>query len=127
MTRICFNSAIDGHLMEKCLVPNMGSNKVASIAANNGSGRAVVTFWSEAVKNKGGRVVLSEYHTPGEINFSPSLTKISTSGADSIIITSDPQTASHRKLSSSRREPMPVSEGQEFFQGHHVPQQLFPR
>ncbi len=93
--RICSNSAIDGHLMEKYLVPTLGFSKVAFMVANNDFGRAVVTFWSEAVKNKGGKVVLNEYHTPGEINFSPSLTKISTSGANSIIITSDIQTASN--------------------------------
>ena len=93
--RICSNSAIDGQLMEKYLVPVLGFRNVAFMVANNDFGRAVVTFWSEAIKNKGGKVVLSEYHTPGEINFAPSLTKISTSGADSIIITSDIQTASN--------------------------------
>jgi branched-chain amino acid transport system substrate-binding protein len=93
--RICSNSAIDGLLMEKYLVPTLGLTKVAFMAANNDFGRAVVTFWGEAVKKKGGTVVLTEYHAPGEINFAPSLTKISTSGADSIIITSDIQTASN--------------------------------
>jgi branched-chain amino acid transport system substrate-binding protein len=93
--RICSNSAIDAMLMEKYLVPVLGFKKVAFMAANNDFGRAVVTFWGEAVKKKGGTVVLNEYHAPGEINFAPSLTKIATSGADSIIITSDIQTASN--------------------------------
>src|SRR5699024_7052404 len=58
-------------------------------------GRAVVSNWSRVLEPQGTEIVAVEYHKPGETNFSPTLTKIKNSGADSIVITSDITTASN--------------------------------
>lgn len=93
--RIASNSKIDADAMQPHLVKKLGFKKVAFIAANNDFGRAVVTNWQRALTAEGATVVATEYHKPGETNYSPTLTKIKNSGADTIIITSDVTTASN--------------------------------
>ena len=93
--RISSNSKIDANALQPYLVKKLGFHKVAFMAANNDFGRAVVTNWSRVLTPQGATVVATEYHKPGETNFSPTLTKIKNSGADTIVITSDVTTASN--------------------------------
>lgn len=93
--RISSNSKIDADTLQPYLVKNLGLHKVAFMAANNDFGRALVSNWTRALKAEGGNIVATEYHKPGETNFSPTLTKIKNSGADSIVITSDVTTVSN--------------------------------
>lgn len=93
--RIASNSKIDADALKPYLVKKLGFKKVAFMAANNDFGRAVVNNWQRVLGPEGGTVVATEYHKPGETNFSPTLTKIKNSGADTIVITSDVTTASN--------------------------------
>ena len=93
--RTSSNSKIDADALQPYLVKKLGFHKVAFMAANNDFGRAVVTNWSRVLTPQGATVVATEYHKPGETNFSPTLTKIKNSGADTIVITSDVTTASN--------------------------------
>jgi branched-chain amino acid transport system substrate-binding protein len=93
--RISSNSKIDADALKPYLVKKLGLTKVAFMAANNDFGRAVVNNWSRVLPPEGATVVATEYHKPGETNFAPTLTKIKSSGADSIVITSDSRTLSN--------------------------------
>jgi len=93
--RISSNSKIDADVLAPHLVKDLELNKVAFMAANNDFGRAVVSNWSRVLKPQGAEIVAAEYHKPGETNFSPTLTKIKNSGADTIVITSDVTTVSN--------------------------------
>lgn len=93
--RIASNSKIDADALKPYLVEKLGLHKVAFMAANNDFGRAVVSNWSRVLTPQGATIVATEYHKPGETNFSPTLTKIKNSGADSIVITSDSSTLSN--------------------------------
>jgi branched-chain amino acid transport system substrate-binding protein len=93
--RISSNSKIDADTLKPYLVKKLGLTKVAFMAANNDFGRAIVNNWSRVLPSEGGIVVTAEYHKPGETNFAPTLTKIKSSGADSIVITSDVTTVSN--------------------------------
>ena len=93
--RTSSNSKIDADALQPYLVKKLGFHKVAFMAANNDFGRAVVTNWSRVLTPQGATVVATEYHKPGETNFSPTLTKIKNSGADTIVITSDSSTLSN--------------------------------
>jgi branched-chain amino acid transport system substrate-binding protein len=93
--RISSNSKIDADVLQPYLVKKLSLRKVVFMAANNDFGRAVVSNWTRALTAEGGATVSAEYHKPGETNFSPTLTKIKNSGADSIVITSDITTVSN--------------------------------
>jgi branched-chain amino acid transport system substrate-binding protein len=93
--RTSSNSKIDADVLQPYMVKDLGFKKVAFMAANNDFGRAVVTYWTRALTPQGATIVATEYHKPGETNFSPTLTKIKNSGADTIVITSDVTTASN--------------------------------
>jgi len=93
--RIASNSKIDADALRPYLVKTLGLHKVAFMAANNDFGRAVVNNWTRVLTAEGATVVAAEYHKPGEANFSSTLTKIKSSGADTIVITSDSSTLSN--------------------------------
>jgi branched-chain amino acid transport system substrate-binding protein len=93
--RIASNSKIDADALQPYLVKTLGFHKVAFMAANNDFGRAVVNNWQRVLTPQGATIVATEYHKPGETNFSSTLTKIKSSGADTIVITSDSSTLSN--------------------------------
>lgn len=93
--RTSSNSKIDANVLGPHLVKDLGLNKVAFMAANNDFGRAVVSNWTRVLTPQSAQIVATEYHKPGETNFSPTLTKIKNSGADTIVITSDVTTVSN--------------------------------
>jgi len=93
--RISSNSQIDADALRPHLVKDLGLKKLAFMAANNDFGRAVVSNWTRVAEAEGATVAAVEYHKPGETNFSPTLTKIKGSGADSLVITSDSSTLSN--------------------------------
>jgi len=93
--RTSSNSKIDADALGPYMVRDLHMKKVAFMAANNDFGRAVVSNWTRVLKPQGAEIVATEYHKPGETNFSPTLTKIKGSGADSIVITSDVTTVSN--------------------------------
>jgi len=93
--RTSSNSKIDADALAPHMTRDLHMKKVAFMAANNDFGRAVVTNWTRVLKPQGAEIVATEYHKPGETNFSPTLTKIKGSGADSIVITSDVTTVSN--------------------------------
>jgi len=93
--RTSSNSKIDADVLGPHLVKDLGLNKVAFMAANNDFGRAVVSNWTRVLTPQNAQIVATEYHKPGETNFSPTLTKIKNSGADTIVITSDVTTVSN--------------------------------
>lgn len=93
--RTASNSKIDADVLGPHLVKDLGLKNVAFMAANNDFGRAVVSNWTRVLEPQGAKIVAAEYHKPGETNFSPTLTKIKNSSADTIVITSDVTTVSN--------------------------------
>jgi branched-chain amino acid transport system substrate-binding protein len=85
--RFTSNNDIDGLLMEPYLVPKLGFKKVAYLAVNNDWGRSMVKATTEIMKKTGGEVVMAEYCGGAEANFTPMLTRIKSSGADTLFIT----------------------------------------
>jgi branched-chain amino acid transport system substrate-binding protein len=85
--RFTSNNDIDGLLMEPYLVPKLGFKKVAYLAINNDWGRSMVKATSEIMKKTGGEVSMVEYCAGAEANFTPMLTRIKNSGADTMFIT----------------------------------------
>jgi branched-chain amino acid transport system substrate-binding protein len=85
--RFTSNNDIDGLLMEKYLVPKLGFKKAAYLAVNNDWGRSMVKAVSEIMKKTGGEVIMAEYCGGAEANFTPMLTRIKNSGADTMFIT----------------------------------------
>lgn len=93
--RTASNSKIDADVLKPHLVKDLGLGSVAFMAANNDFGRAVVSNWTRVLEPQGVKIVAAEYHKPGETNFSPTLTKIKNSNADTVVITSDVTTVSN--------------------------------
>lgn len=93
--RIASNSRMDADILRPYLVKDLGLKRVAFMAANNDFGRAVVSNWTRVLEQEGAQVVAAEYHKPGEMNFSPTLTKIKNMEADTLVITSDSSTLSN--------------------------------
>lgn len=89
--RFTSHNDIDGALMEKYLVPKLGFKKVAYMAVNNDWGRSMAKAVSEIMERTGGEVLFVEYFSPAESNYTPILTKIKASGADTIFITTSMQ------------------------------------
>ena len=85
--RFTSNNDIDGELMAKYLVPKLGFKKSAYLAVNNDWGRSMAKAVSAIMKKTGGKVITVEYCAGNETNFTPLLTRIKNSGADSLFIT----------------------------------------
>ena len=89
--RFTSNNDIDGALMEKYLVPKLGFKKAAYMAVNNDWGRSMAKAVSEIMEKTGGKVLFVEYFSPAETNYTPMLTRIKASEADTLIITTSIQ------------------------------------
>ena len=89
--RFTSNNDIDGALMEKYLVPKLGFKKAAYLAVNNDWGRSMYKATSMIMKKTGGEVMLVEYFSPAETNYTPMLTKIKNSNVDTLFITTSIQ------------------------------------
>jgi len=85
--RFTSDNDIDGELMAKYLVPKLGYKKAAYLAVNNDWGRSMSKAVSEIMDKTGGKVITVEYCAGNEANFTPLLTRIKNSGADSLFIT----------------------------------------
>jgi branched-chain amino acid transport system substrate-binding protein len=85
--RFTSNNDTDGVLMGEYLVPKLGFKKVAYLAVNNDWGRSMAKATSEIMKNTGGEVIMVEYCAASEANFTPVLTRIKNSPADTMFIT----------------------------------------
>jgi branched-chain amino acid transport system substrate-binding protein len=73
--------------MGEYLVPKLGFKKVGYLAVNNDWGRSMAKATSEIMKNTGGEVIMVEYCAASEANFTPVLTRIKNSPADTMFIT----------------------------------------
>jgi branched-chain amino acid transport system substrate-binding protein len=89
--RFTSNNDIDGALMEKYLVPKLGFKKAAYLAVNNDWGRSMAKAISSIMEKTGGKVLFVEYASPAETNFTPMLTRIKASEADTLFITTSIQ------------------------------------
>ena len=85
--RFTSNNDIDGALMGKYLVPKLGFKKAAYLAVNNDWGRSMAKAVTKIMKDTGGDVNMVEYCAGSEANFTPMLTRIKNSGADTMFIT----------------------------------------
>lgn len=70
-------------------LPELGMEKVFFLAVNNDWGRGSVEDITPALEEMGAEVVGTEYYEQTNENFSPLLTAVGSSGADSVIITTD--------------------------------------
>lgn len=75
--------------IREALVGELGFEKVFFMGVNNDWGRGSVADFTPAVEDGGGTVSGAEFFEQGEENFSPILTKIQNSDADSVVITTD--------------------------------------
>lgn len=89
--RFTSNNDVDGALMEKYLVPKLGFKKAAYMAVNNDWGRSMAKAVSEIMEKTGGKVLFVEYFSAAETNYTPMLTRIKASEADTLIITTSIQ------------------------------------
>jgi branched-chain amino acid transport system substrate-binding protein len=89
--RFTSHNDIDGALMEQYLVPKLGFKKAAYIAVNNDWGRSMASAISKIMEKTGGKVQLVEYASAGETNYTPILTRIKASEADTMFITTSIQ------------------------------------
>ena len=89
--RFTSHNDIDGALMEQYLVPKLGFKKAAYIAVNNDWGRSMANAISKIMEKTGGKVQLVEYASAGETNYTPILTRIKASEADTLFITTSIQ------------------------------------
>jgi branched-chain amino acid transport system substrate-binding protein len=81
-------SRMEAEGLEKFL-PKMGFTKVAFMAVNNDWGRGAAEEFSKVVKKNGGSVVTTEIINADATDFLTQLTKIKSSEANAIIITTD--------------------------------------
>lgn len=89
--RFTSHNDIDGALMEQYLVPKLGFKKAAYIAVNNDWGRSMANAVSKIMEKTGGKVLLVEYASAGETNYTPILTRIKASEVDTMFITTSIQ------------------------------------
>ncbi len=87
--RISPTSRMEAEGVEKHLVPKMGFTKVAFLPVNNDWGRGAAKEFATVVKRSGGKVVMTEVINQEATDFLTQLTKIKSSDANSIIITTD--------------------------------------
>ena len=85
--RFTSHNDVDGELMAKYLVPKLGFKKSAYLAVNNDWGRSMAKAVSAIMQKTGGEVINVEYCAGSEANFTPMLTRIKNSGADSMFVT----------------------------------------
>jgi branched-chain amino acid transport system substrate-binding protein len=89
--RFTSHNDIDGALMEEYLVPKLGFKKVAYLAVNNDWGRSMANAVTKMMDKTGGKVLFVEYASVAETNFTPMLTRIKSSEADTMILTTSIQ------------------------------------
>ena len=82
-------SRMEAQGLEKILVPKMGFSKVAFMAVNNDWGRGAAEEFATVVKQTGGAVVTTEIINADATDFLTQLTKIKSSEANGLIITTD--------------------------------------
>jgi branched-chain amino acid transport system substrate-binding protein len=87
--RISPTSRMEAEALEKCLVPKLGFTKVAFLAVNNDWGRGAAKEFTSVIERSGGKVVATDFINQDQTDFLTQLTKIKSSGADSIVVTSD--------------------------------------
>jgi len=87
--RISATSRMEAEGLEKYLVSKMGFTKVACLSVNNDWGRGAAEEFGKVVKRTGGSVVTTEIINADATDFLTQLTKIKSSEANSIIITTD--------------------------------------
>ena len=87
--RISPTSRMEAEGLEKVIVSKMGFSKVAFMAVNNDWGRGAAEEFSKVVKKAGGSVVTTEIINADSTDFLTQLTKIKSSEANSIIVTTD--------------------------------------
>jgi branched-chain amino acid transport system substrate-binding protein len=89
--RFTSHNDVDGALMEQYLVPKLGFKKVAYLAVNNDWGRSMANAVTKMMDKTGGKVLFVEYASVAETNFTPMLTRIKSSEADTMILTTSIQ------------------------------------
>jgi branched-chain amino acid transport system substrate-binding protein len=87
--RISPTSRMEAQGVEKFLVSKMGFTKVAFMSVNNDWGRGAAEEFATVVKRTGGSVVTTEIINADATDFLTQLTKIKSSEANSIIVTTD--------------------------------------
>ena len=87
--RISPTSRMEAEALEKTLVPKLGFKKVAFLAVNNDWGRGAAQEFTTVIERSGGKVLSTDFINQDQTDFLTQLTKIKSSGADSIIATSD--------------------------------------
>lgn len=75
--------------MKDHLVKDLGFKKVMFLSVNNDWGRGAIQDYTKVLQATGGEVVGQELFGEDETNFSPILTRVKDSPADSIILTTD--------------------------------------
>jgi len=85
--RFTSNNDVDGELMAGVLVPKLGVKKAAYLAVNNDWGRSMSKAVGEILDKTGGKLLQVEFVGGGETNYTPMLTKIKSSEADWMFIT----------------------------------------
>jgi branched-chain amino acid transport system substrate-binding protein len=89
--RFTSHNDVDGALMEQYLVPKLGFKKAAYLAVNNDWGRSMANAVTKMMEKTGGKVLFVEYASVAETNFTPMLTRIKSSEADTLFITTSIQ------------------------------------
>ncbi len=87
--RISPTSGMEAVGAEPYMVPKMGFTKVAFLPVNNDWGRGAAEQFGNVIKRSGGQVVTTEVINADATDFLTQLTKIKSTDANSIIITSD--------------------------------------
>ncbi len=87
--RISPTSKMEAEGLEKHLVSKMGFTKVDFIAVNNDWGRGAAQEFNTVVTRSGGSVVTTEFVNADATDFLTQLTKIKSSDANAMIVTSD--------------------------------------
>ena len=87
--RISPTSRMEAEGLEKYLVSKMGFTKVAFLPVNNDWGRGAAKEFAAVIKRSGGKVVATEIINQDQTDFLTQLTKVRSSGANSIIVTTD--------------------------------------
>ncbi len=87
--RISPTSRMEAEGLEKYLVPKMGFTKVALMPVNNDWGRGASKEFKTVIERSGGKVVATEIINQDQTDFLTQLTKIRSSGANAIIVTTD--------------------------------------
>lgn len=83
------SSYIEAAAMKDVLVKDLGFKKVMFLSVNNDWGRGAIIDYTAVLQATGGDVVGKELFEQDETNFTPILTRVNSSAADSIILTTD--------------------------------------